>query len=211
MPGVLVVGVCLRAPDYTSVGLAHRRVSLCVCFSSPTPVDDCHPHTNNNRYITIANMPDQQSLPAYAIRASCININTPLQKQPRGSINSTAAANSTTAASISSSKEVGLPCPVPSPGGKQCNGHGTCRSDTSVSWDGLVGCLGGCVAVVGWVGGGLLAVPRWLCVCVHGRLVCWRAAGSCLPHFLFLPHLHSYLSTSTLLSLALSLSLSLSL
>jgi hypothetical protein len=69
-------------------------------------------------------MPDQQALPAYAIRASCVNIDPP-GKLPDMRIG---AANSS-----SSSKEAGLPCPVPSPGGKQCNGHGKCRTDSSVS------------------------------------------------------------------------------
>jgi hypothetical protein len=78
------------------------------------------------RYITIANMPDQQPLPAYALRASCVNINP----QPKAPIGTLAANRSSSSAG--GKKEAGLPCPVPSPGGKQCNGHGTCRTDTSV-------------------------------------------------------------------------------
>lgn len=79
------------------------------------------------RYITIANMPDQAAMPAYALRASCVNIN-PLSTR-LGAAAAAAAANS----SSSALKEGGMPCPVPSPGGKQCNGHGKCRVDSSVS------------------------------------------------------------------------------
>lgn len=86
------------------------------------------------RYITIANMPEEQTLPAYAIRASCVNINPP-SKTPDLRIGSRSKRNSSSSSSSTGAAkalEGGLPCPVPSPGGKQCNGHGTCRTDESV-------------------------------------------------------------------------------
>jgi len=83
------------------------------------------------RYITIANMPEEQTLPAYAIRASCVNINPP-SKTGDLRIGSRSKRNSSSSLGATKGLEGGLPCPVPSPGGKQCNGHGICRTDESV-------------------------------------------------------------------------------
>jgi hypothetical protein len=85
------------------------------------------------RYITIANMPDQAALPAYAIRASCVNTNPLSTKLPGAAAAAAAAATNSSSSSQALLKEGGVPCPVPSPGGKQCNGHGKCRIDTTVS------------------------------------------------------------------------------